>query len=261
MGLDVFHLTTAKFETFVLVLIRVSVILFMLPVFSAPQVPRLVRLGLGLFVAFAVMQTVPTIRALDLAEFVVAVVCQVLVGFVFGFVSYLVFMGIQLAGEILDLQIGFAVSNIINPVTQQQITVIGEFELAIATLLFLVTDSHLLMLQGIGGSFSLLPLPYANVSSATVASIGVFFAQAVLIVFKIAAPVSVALFVVNVGLGLMARVAPQMNVFVVGFPLQIGVGMIMLIVCMPLLGAVLPGLFDDVPAQLDTVMRGMIPGR
>src|SRR5579875_1311428 len=143
MGLDVFHLTTAKFETFVLVLIRVSVILFMLPVFSAPQVPRLVRLGLGLFVAFAVMQTVPTIRALDLAEFVV--------GFVFGFVSYLVFMGIQLAGEILDLQIGFAVSNIINPVTQQQITVIGEFGSGSPPLLSPWTDPHWLWLRGTGG--------------------------------------------------------------------------------------------------------------
>jgi flagellar biosynthesis protein FliR len=258
--LDVFNLTTAKFETFILVLIRVSTILFMLPIFSAPQVPRLVRFGLGMFITFAIMQTVPTIAPLDgLAGLVAAIFSQVFVGFVFGYVAYLVFMGIQFAGEILDLQIGFAVSNIINPVTQQQITVIGEFELAIATLLFLVTDSHLLMLQGIGGSFSLLPLPFAVVGSSTVHSVGLFFAQAVLIVFKIAAPISVALFVVNVGLGLMARVAPQMNVFVVGFPIQIGVGMIMLIVSMPLLGYVLPQLFNDVPRQLDTVMRGMVP--
>lgn len=257
--LNVFNLSAPSFETFILVLIRVSVILFMLPVFSAPQIPRLVRFGLGIFIAFAVMQTVPKVGTLDLAEFTAAVISQALVGFVFGFVAYLVFMGVQFAGEVLDLQVGFAVSNIINPITQQQITVIGEFELAIATLLFLVTDSHLLLLQGIGGSFSLLPLPYAAISSATVTSIGVFFGQAVMIVFKIAAPVSVALFVTNVGLALMARVAPQMNVFVVGFPLQITIGLAMLVVCMPLLGEVLPQLFADVPRQLDTVMRGMAP--
>jgi flagellar biosynthetic protein FliR len=260
--LDVFNITTAKFETFILVLIRVSVILFMLPVFNAPEIPRLVRFALGMFIAFAIFQTVPTIASLNgLGEFVAAILSQVLVAFVFGYVGYLVFMGIQFAGEVLDLQIGFAVSNIINPITQQQITVIGELELALATLIFLVTDSHLLMLQGIGGSFSLVPLPFAALGPSVVHSVGVFFGEAVLIVFKIAAPVSVALFVVNVGLGLMARVAPQMNVFVVGFPIQIGVGLIMLVVSMPLLGYVLPDLFSEVPRQLDTVMRGMVPAR
>jgi flagellar biosynthesis protein FliR len=259
--LDVFNVTTGKFETFLLVLVRCSVILFMLPVFSAPQLPRLVRMGLGLFVAFAIYQTVQPIKALDLPDLVTAVVSQTLVAFVFGYVSYLVFMGIQFAGEVLDLQVGFAVSNVINPITQQQITVIGEFELAIATLLYLVTDSHLLLLQGIGGSFALVPLPFATLGPSVITSVGAFFGQAVLIVFKIAAPVSLAVFVVNVALGLMARVAPQMNVFVVGFPLQIGVGLIMLIVCMPLLGAVLPGLFSEVPRQIDTVMRGMVLAR
>jgi flagellar biosynthetic protein FliR len=168
-------------------------------------------------------------------------------------------MGIQFAGEIMDLQVGFAVSNILNPITQQQITVIGEFQLALATLIFLLTDSHLLLLQGIGGSFNLVPLPFAGMSGSVVTSVGYFFGQAVLIVFKIAAPVAVALFVVNVALGLMARVAPQMNVFVVGFPIQIAVGLIMLIVTMPLLGAVLPGLFADVPRQIDTTIRGLAP--
>lgn len=257
--LDVFHLTTGRFEAFVLVLIRVSVILFMLPVFSAPQIPRLVRMSLGLLIAFAIFQTIPPMAALDLAGFVEAIIGQLLVAFVFGYVAYLVFMGIQFAGEILDIQIGFAVSNVINPLTQLQITVIGEFELALATLLFLVTDSHLLLLQGIGGSFSLVPLPFAAFGPSVVPSVGAYFAQAVLIVFKIAAPISIALFVVNIGLGLMARVAPQMNVFVVGFPLQIGIGLVMLIVCMPLLGAVLPDLFNQVPGQLDTVLRGMVP--
>jgi len=257
--LDVFHITTAKFETFILVLIRCSVILFLLPVFSAPQIPRLVRMGLGMFIAFAIVQTVPTIVPLDLAGFVGAIISQALVAFVFGYVSYLVFMGIQFAGEILDLQIGFAVSNILNPITQQQITVIGELELALATLIFLVTDSHLLLLQGIGESFSVVPLPFAAMGPSVVTSVGLFFAQAVLIVFKIAAPVAVALFVVNVGLGLMARVAPQMNVFVVGFPIQIAVGLAMLVVTMPLLGAVLPGLFAEVPQHIDTAIHGLVP--
>lgn len=259
---DLFNLTTAQFETFFLVMIRCSVILFMVPVFNAPQIPRLLRISFGLIFSYVIYRTVPTIAPLDgIYGLFVAVISQALVGFVFGYVSYLVFMGVQFAGEILDLQIGFAVSNIINPLTQQQITVIGELELALATLIFLMTNSHLFLLEGLGGSFSVVPLPFATMSPAVVQSVSADFTQAVLIVFKIAAPVSLSLFVVNVALGLMSRVAPQMNVFVVGFPLQIGVGMLVLVLTIPLLGYALPAAFGQVPGQLDTVLREMVPAR
>jgi flagellar biosynthetic protein FliR len=178
-------------------------------------------------------------------------------GLIVGFVAYLVFMGVQFAGEIIDIQIGFAVANIINPETQQQVTVLGELELTLATLVFLISNSHLLMLQGIGGSFHLLPLPYINLDPSVAGNVVIFLEQAFLIVFQIAAPPAVALFVVNIALGLMARVAPQMNVFVVGFPLQIGVGLLMLAVSVPLLVTVTPSLFTDAAHHMDTVMRGM----
>ena len=96
-------------------------------------------------------------------------------------------------------------------------------------------------------------------SNAAAHSVGIFFGQALLIVFKIAAPISVALFVTNFMLALMSRVAPQMNVFVVGLPIQIAVGFTMMLVCLPLLGYVLPGLFDAIPGQLDTVLRQLAP--
>ena len=177
----------------------------------------------------------------------------------FGFVAFLLFTGIQFAGEIIDIQIGFAVVNIINPLTSQSVTVIGEFQLALATLLYLAADAHHVLLAGIAGSFSLVPLPFAGAPELVAGDVMRFFAQCLFIVFQIAAPVAVALFLVNVMLGLMARVAPQMNVFVVGFPIQITVGLIMLIVSLPLLGAVFPSLIDTSAHQLDTVLRAMGP--
>lgn len=255
---DVFGLTQVQFETLLLIFVRVSVMLFVFPVFSAPQIPLMVRIGLAGIISFILYRAMPMSAPLpDMGALVAAVVSQIVVGLIVGFVAYLVFMGIQFAGEILDIQIGFAVANIISPQTQQQVTVLGELELTLATLVFLISNSHLLMLQGIGGSFHLLPLPYVNLDPSVAGNVVVFLEQAFLVVFQIAAPAAVALFVVNVALGLMARVAPQMNVFVVGFPLQIGVGLLMLAVSVPLLAAVAPQLFSDSARHMDTIMRGM----
>lgn len=253
-----FDVSPAQFETFLLIVVRVSTMLFVFPIFSAKQIPLLVRIGLAFLISFVLYRSVPIGAPLmDMGSLFAAVVSQVVIGLIVGFVAYLVFMGIQFAGEIIDLQIGFAVANVISPESQQQVTVIGEFELTLATLIFLATDSHLLLLQGIGGSFHLLPLPYVNLEPSLVPNVVMFLQEAFLIVLKIAAPPAVALFFVNLALGLMARVAPQMNVFVVGFPLQIGVGLLMLAVSIPLLGYVAPNLFIETTHQMDAVMRGL----
>jgi flagellar biosynthetic protein FliR len=255
---DVFGLTAAQFETFLLIVIRVVSMLEIFPIFSAAQIPQQVRIGLSFIIGFLIYKTIPIMPVSHgLGDLAIAVGSQVILGLIVGFVASLVFVGIQFAGEVLDLQIGFAVANIINPQTQQTITVIGEFELTLATLLFLVSDSHLLLLQGIVGSFHLVPLPYVKLDPSIAGNIVIFLSQAMLIVFRIAAPASIALFLVNVCLAFMARVAPQMNVFVVGFPLQVGVGLVMVAFCVPILGSVAPQIYSDVAREMDIVMRAM----
>ena len=255
---DVFGLTAQQFETFLLAFVRVSAMLFVFPVFSAQQIPLLLRLGFGTLLTFIIYHVIPPVTGIGgMYDLVAAVVSQLVLGMVVGFVASLVFTGIQFAGELIDLQIGFAVANVINPTTQQNVTIIGEFQLTLATLVFLITDSHHFLIQGIAGSFHLAPLPFITLDPSVAGNIVLFLGQAFLIVFRIAAPVAVALFITNIGLGLMARVAPQMNVFVVGFPIQIGVGMLMIAFSIPLIGTVGPQLFAGVAQQMDAVMRGM----
>jgi flagellar biosynthesis protein FliR len=254
---NVFGLHEAAFETFLLVLVRVTAMLSTAPIFSQKQIPREVRFGLGLLLAFVVSRTVPTIGTLGLGAMVVATLAQLFIGLVFGFVAYLIFTGIQFAGEIIDMQMGFAMVNIINPLTSQSVTLIGEFQVALATLLYVTADAHQALLAGIASSFSLVPLPYAAAPLLLFGDIVRFFTQALFIVFQIAAPIAIALFLVNVMLGLMTRVAPQINVFVVGLPIQVGVGLLMLVVTMPMFGAVFPVLIDESQRQVDTVLRVM----
>jgi flagellar biosynthesis protein FliR len=257
---NLFGIGTAQFETMLLVLVRVTSMLALVPIFSQTQIPQLLRFAIGLTIALVIVRTVPVLPPLHgLGELALAVASQAFVGLVFGFVSFLLFTGIQFAGEIVDIQMGFAVVNIINPVTSQSVTVIGEFQLALASLLYLAADAHHALLTGIAQSFQLVPLPFAATPELVAGDVVRFFTQALFIVFQIAAPVAIALFLVNVMLGLMARVAPQMNVFVVGLPIQIIVGLVMIVVAMPLFGAVFPALLDQSQHQLDTVLRAMRP--
>ena len=141
-GMNLFGLTYAQFETFILVLVRVSVILIMLPIFSAAQVNSLVRFGLGLIVTIVVWSAVPPITMIQgIGPLTAAVFSQAFVGFVFGFVAFLVFVGIQFAGEVMDLEVGFSIVNVINPLTSQNVSILGEFQLALGSLISAPKDA------------------------------------------------------------------------------------------------------------------------
>jgi flagellar biosynthetic protein FliR len=259
-AVNIFGLTAGQFETFVLVLVRTSTILLMLPIISSNQVPQPVRFGLGLLVSFIIWRVVPPIAPLDgLGPLTAAVISQIFVGVVFGFISYLAFTGLQFAGEILDIQVGFSIVNVINPLTSQNVSVLGEFELAMASLIFLIGNGHHLLFEGLAGSFNLVPLPFAAIQPGLQNDVIGFFTNSLLLVFQIAAPVGISLYVVNIGLALMARVAPQLNVFAIGFPLQILVGLGMIVLSLPLLVAVLPQVYAETPRELDAVLRLMRP--
>lgn len=259
-GFDLFGLSEVRFETLLLVAIRVIFMLGLVPIFSGSQIPATMRLGLGALLTFVIAQTVPTMPApLALGPLAVAIASQGFIGLVFGFTAFLVFTGIQFAGAILDILAGFGAVSVINPTTQQQVTILGEFELALASLLYLVTNSHHLLLEGMAGSFAMLPLPWIGIDPLLDRSVMTFFSGSLFIVLRIAAPVAIVLFLTNITLGLMSRVAPQMNVFSVGLPLQMLVGLTMVIITMPLLGAVLPEIFAETPRQLETVLRQMQP--
>lgn len=256
--MDIFHYTNGQVETWFLAWIRISTMLFVFPIFSGPQIPMQVRLGLGLVISFLLYHTIPTVQlSPGIYELAIAAASQIVLGLIVGYVASLVFAGVQFAGELIDLQIGFAVANVLNPQTQQNITIIGEFQLAVATLVFLATDSHYFLLQGMAGSFNLVPLPYINLDPSVGGNVVLFFTQAFLIVFKIAAPIVFALFIANVALAFMAKVAPQMNVFVVGLPIQVATGLVMMAISIPLIGTVGPELFQNVSQQMDATMRGM----
>ena len=190
-----------------------------------------------------------------LVELAVYLTAEAAVGLAIAFATRLVFTSVQVAGTIVDFQMGFGVVNVIDPQTQAQVSITAQFQNILAVLIFLVTDAHHIVIGAVVESFSVIHPASMSLGGVTAEYILLLFSSMFLIAVKIAAPVMAILFFLSVGLGLVARTVPQMNVFIVGFPLQIGVGLLMIALAMPFFSIVLSNHIQELPSQLLGLMR------
>ncbi|GIP56533.1 hypothetical protein J15TS10_03470 [Paenibacillus woosongensis] len=188
-------------------------------------------------------QAIPT----DL-NYLLLVVRELLIGLLMGYVAQLLFTVIQMAGSFIDIQMGFGIVNVIDPMTGASAPVLGNFKYIIATLLFLSMNGHHYLLDAVIRSYNWMPLSnelFQRIYHGTLSEFLVrTFSQAFLLSFQLAAPLVVALFITDVALGFLARTAPQFNVFVIGIPLKIMVGLAMLLLLIPSLIYAFENLFQ-----------------
>jgi flagellar biosynthetic protein FliR len=255
-----FHFDPQEVVGFVLVLMRVAGLFLTAPVFSSKQIPVLLKSAWVLLTAFLIfpivqipVQTLPA-PGLPLGF---AVVRELLVGFSIGMAATLVFTGIQLAGQIIDIQMGLGMVNIIDPITSAQISVMGQFYFMVATLVYLSADGHHLLLRGIVDSFGVVPLGNAHFTPALGTKMMDLFTQVFFIAFRVGAPVIGALFITNMTLGIVARTVPQMNVFIVGMPLGLAVGLIITAFSMGFFTFMLQGLFKGMHRDFAILLQAL----
>ena len=158
---------------------------------------------------------------------------ELLVGLTLGFIIRLVFDGIQLGGQFIGYQMGFAIVNVIDPYSSTQVSIISRFKGLLALLIFLTINAHYFFITSLVKSFTLVPLSGWIFNGKLAAQLVRLTGGMFVIAIKIAAPVLVTLIFTHIGLGLVARTMPQINVFIVGFPLEIGMGFLMLGMAMP----------------------------
>jgi flagellar biosynthetic protein FliR len=161
-------------------------------------------------------------------ELLLLILKEVIVGLIIGFFANIIFYGIQMAGQIIGIQIGFGIINIIDPYSNIQISLVGQLYYLVALLIFLAIDGHHFLLRALVFSYEQVPLASAVFPAGLTAKVNLLSALVFDIALRVAAPMLTTLFITDVALGFMARVAPQMNVFIVGFPLKIGLGLLVL---------------------------------
>jgi flagellar biosynthetic protein FliR len=209
----------------------------MLPVFGNRSVPPPAKIGLGVFVSimlFSMIQGVAGDLPDETFSFILIVAKEIVVGLSLGFLTKFVVAGIQMAGEIVGVQMGFGVARVVDPGFQSQISIVAEFQVFLMLLFYLALDGHHFLLRGLFQSYQSIPisktLMNGNVGNHVVNIAAGMFRSAV----KIGAPVIATLLLTNMALGLIARTVPQMNVFIIGLPLRLIVGFLGLILTVTL---------------------------
>ncbi|GEN55793.1 flagellar biosynthetic protein FliR [Halolactibacillus alkaliphilus] len=228
-----------------------------LPIFSYRNIPTPFKIGLAGFISVMIMFTIdiPDIN-LDLF-FVVLLVKEVIIGLLIGFVANIIMTVIQIAGNFIDFQMGFAIANVIDPQTGAQGPVIGQYLYIFALMFLLAVDGHHLLIQGAIYSFDLISVEQLiNLGQDRLLITAVsMFNHLFLIAFQMAIPIVGTLFLVDVTMGIIARTVPQLNVFVVGIPLKIGVSLFVLSMFMMLYIDLVKRLFAYLLEMMQIIMR------
>jgi flagellar biosynthetic protein FliR len=244
---DLFTLLQNQLGFFLLIFARLSGIFSSAPIFGAKNVPLIVKAGLSLLISYILL---PLLIQSNLVipdavlSYMAVVIGEFLIGLIMGFACSFIFYGIQMAGTLLDTQIGFGMVNVIDPQFGQQVPLVGNFKYILAILVFLTSNSHHLFLSAIVYSFTSIPVTRGlfrpELANIVVDMVGDIF----IIAIKISLPVVVAILLTDVALGILARTMPQMNIFVVGMPGKIIVGIFVLSLALPFYIAFLEVVFS-----------------
>lgn len=168
---------------------------------------------------------VPSEISFEPIQFILLVVTQVLVGLVIGFASFIVMAAAQFAGSMLDTQMGLSVAASYDPASGTSINMMQRMHFYLAMILFLCFNGHHFLIKAMFRSFDLIPLNGMHYGGSIVHILVPMSAQIFYLGVQLAAPALAALFITQIGLGMLARVAPQMNVFMLSFPLNIAIGL------------------------------------
>lgn len=250
--MDLFNLPVDSILSFILTLMRVSIVMFMLPIFSTERIPMQVKAAATMVITMGIWPhlelpgvSMPS-HPLDI---VLLMMGEVILGLVMSMCVNFLFMAIQSGGELLGFQMGFTMINFADPLTGNQTGFTAFFLWMVSILTFLALDGHLHMLQGFAMSFKLIPVGGIVLGELLLRQVFDLSVQLFVLALKIAAPVMVALFLVELMLALVSRTSPQMNIMEVGFPVKIGIGFFFL-------GLLLLVMSDQV-AQFVAEMDGM----
>lgn len=246
----------AWLAAFMFPLARVLGLIAAAPVFNNASVPMRIKLFAGLAVTFAVAPMLPPPPQVDPASWAGLAIFlqQGLIGIALGFTMRVVFAGIDLAGELIGLQMGLGFAVFYDPQNAGQSPIVAEFVGLLALLFFLALNGHLMMLALLAESFSALPVglsPFPTGWETLLRWAAAIFSIGVLL----ALPVIGALLVANIALGVLTKVAPTLNLFAVGFPVTLMAGFAMLALSMPYFSPALENLFGQGYDAVSAVMR------
>ena len=261
--MDFYDVFQGQVAAFLLVLTRASGIFFISPFLGSMNISARLRAGVAVALAvllFPVVVKESVVQApATVIMFAFTVAKEMFVGWLIGLVGYITLTAINTAGKIMDMQVGFAVVTMMDPTTQQQTGLLGNFLYNLSIIYFLITNGHHVILSALAESFRIIPLNAMVWNDSLPQLINDLTAGIFMNGMKIAMPVTFAILLTNVGLGILARTMPQMNIFVVGIPMQLMIGMGMTAMVLPFYLLFLDVIFNEMYANIIIALKALAP--
>lgn len=218
-----------------LIIVRVSAFFVSAPLFSYRTIPPQMRIAVAVVLAWMMYYTI-NIEPLPIdGQYILLILKEAITGLMLGLAAFIVLSAVQIAGGFIDFQMGFAMANIVDPQTGAQSPLMGQFYNFLVLLVLLAINGHHLILDGIFYSYQYIPMDQVFPrfgSEDTVEFMMKLLVAVFAIAFQMSAPIVATLFLVTLALGITGKTVPQMNIFVVGFPIKIAVGFIVLLITM-----------------------------
>ena len=238
--------TLQQLEFFLMIVVRMSGFLFTAPFYGLRNVPLRIKTGLALAMAVVMFYVLPyePLEYAGVIGFALVVVEETLCGLILGFVANICYQILAFSGQLLDMEIGFSMVNEMDPVTSAQVTVSGNLYSYAVMLMLMITYMHHFLLDALIDSYALVPLGKVSINpmiySVVVKLIGEYFVLG----FRIVLPVFAAMLIVNSVLAILARVAPQLSMFVIGIQLKVFVGLAVMVVMIKMIPGIASLIFD-----------------
>ncbi len=251
--------STVQLLSLFLIFVRVLAILMTAPIFSQRSIPAPAKIGLAALLSLLLLPVaLPPAGGIssplpqDLPRFLLVVAQEILIGVLIGFVSNLVFVALDMAAKMMGLQIGFQAGNLFDPLSNAPSTALEQFYTLLALLLFLAINGHHWLIAALARTFEIAPLGTFVMTRLTIERLMVLTNETFIAATRIALPVMGTLLLADLGLGLVARAVPQVQVFFLGLPLKMGLGLIVLaltmIITLPLVKDLLANMVTNVLA-------------
>ncbi|SOB93091.1 flagellar biosynthetic protein FliR [Ureibacillus xyleni] len=236
-----------KASVLLLILVRVSAFFVSIPLFSYRTIPPQLKIALAFILSWMMYYTL-NIEAIPIdGDYILLVLKEAIIGLMIGVTATIIFSAVQIAGGFIDFEMGFAMANIIDPQTGAQTPLMGQFFNFLLLFVLLAINGHHLILDGIFYSYEFMPINqfFPRFGDAdTIEFILKLFGTVFAIAFQMSAPIVATLVLVTLALGITAKTVPQLNIFVIGFPIKIAVGFLVLIISMGVMVEVMEKLIE-----------------
>jgi flagellar biosynthetic protein FliR len=256
--MEILNIPTEEFRIFLLVLLRVSSLLFLFPFFGSPVIPVRVKTALSLVLAFTlwpVAAKTSLVFPVDSISMLIYVGAELVLGVSLALSARIFFAAVQLAGGIISFQMGFSMINIIDPQSGAPMAVMGQVGYLVAVLIFLAFGGHHVVLVALADSFYLVNPGRLFLNESLWRTMETLVSAMFTVGIRVAAPTMVALFFTSCAFGMCARFVPQMNVLVLAFPVKIGVGLALFGLTLEAIHIMVGRFVGEYPALLTNMMR------